>query len=207
MRIRFLLLLLLAVPAYSQINVSFFAGVNPATNLIARDRSGFLDLYWGTGFNLSVSSEVFISRLIAIAPSVEYARYAFDNYTFQGVSIPEVRLKSATGEASSIWRIFAEAKFFPTSSKVIPWYFSTGLGYVIERIGTINATYTNLNGPEFTMAINYQGKNFFVHAVGLGIRWSAFSRLALDLNAQYFTNYNDRLNTAVKIGVVYSVIE
>ena len=207
MKIKFLFLLLLAVPAYSQINVSFFAGMNPATNLIARDRSGFLDSYWSTGFNLSVVTEVFVSRSVAIAPSVEYARYAFDNYAFQGVSIPEVRFKSATGEASNIWRMFAEARFFTNSSKAVPWYFSTGLGYFIERIGTISATYTDMSGPDFTRAINYQGKNFFVHTVGLGIRWSAFSRLALDLNAQYFTNYNDRLHTAVKMGVVYSVVE
>jgi hypothetical protein len=136
---------------------------------------------------------------------VEYAYYGFDSYAFRGASIPEVRFTSATGEASNVWRLFADVKMFPHTSKAVLFYLSTGIGYLIERVGTISATFEDMNGRNFSTTIKYESTNFLVHTLGLGIRWGVLSDLALDFKGQYFTNYNDRMYTTVKCGLVYSV--
>jgi hypothetical protein len=207
MRAILLLLIIFVVPSYSQFNISLLAGISPPTDFIAKDRYDFVDLYWGSGITTALSSDLFISPVIAVSPSVEYTYYGFDRYKLEGVGIPEWYFKSSTGEASSVWRMFAEGKFFPNHRKDFKWYLSTGVGYVFERIGAFEITFGDLNGPDFTRTTQYQNKNFFVQTLGLGMRWSVFSLLELELKGQYITNYNDRRNTTAKIGVVYSIAD
>ena len=162
MRITFLfLLIVLAVPSYSQFNISLSAGLDLPINDIGNDNFDFLGMYWNSGITAVLSGEIFVSRVVAISPSVEYAYYGFDHYTFIGGSIPEVHFKSATGEASKVWRMFAETKFFPNTHKAVQWYLSNGIGIVIERIGTIEATWEYMGGGSFIRTVQYQGKNFF----------------------------------------------
>ncbi len=207
MRATLLLLIMLVVPSYPQFNISLFVGISPPIDFIAKDRYEFVDLYWGSGITTGLSSDLFISPVIAVSPSVEYTYYEFDRYKLEGYGIPEWYFKSSTGEASTVWRMFAEGKIFPNNRKDVKWYLSTGVGYVFERIGAFKITFGDENGPDFTRTTQSQSKNFFVHTLGLGMRWSVFSRLEVELKGQYTTNYNYRSDTTVKIGVVYSIVE
>ena len=206
MKIKFFLLFVMTIPVYAQFNVSAFVGFNPQSNFIAKDNSDFLDSYWRSGIIFGLGSEIFVSRSIALSPSVEYARYGFADYEFRNYLIPEVSFISATGEPSNVWRVFLEAKFFANFTTAIPVYLTTGIGYVKEDIGVINQNFFQMwDSRTFTTNVIFKDSNFFVHTLGLGLRWRFLPNLSLDLKGQYFTNYSDRWYTSVKCGLVYSV--
>jgi len=205
MKAKLFILILLALPAYSQTSISFYAGVNPHTDLLA-GYSSFLDAYWNPGITIGLSGELFLSPLFAISTSVEYAYYGFNNYAGPFISAPENRFKSATGDASTEWRAFAEVKLFTKKSTHGRFYLSTGVGYVIEQMGTIMAT-TSIEGHDFTGPEYYENRDYFVHTLGAGERWSIASQVALDVKAQYFTNYSDRTGATIRVGLQYYLTE
>jgi hypothetical protein len=199
------LLILIATAGHSQTSISFYAGVNPNLNLLSSDNSNYLNLYWHPGVTIGVSGEIFLSDDIAVSPSFEYASYQFDRYSPAKITIPEISLKSATGSASTMWRTFAELKLFTEKGGISRFYLSTGIGYVIEQIGTITATYADLNGPDFTNVIHPESRNYVVHTLGAGARWNIIGHFAIDLKAHYFTNYTDRMYTTIRLGVLYTL--
>ncbi len=206
MKTKLFILILLALPAYSQTSISFYAGINPHTYLLT-DYTSFLDAYWSPGLTVGLSGELFVSPLFAISTSVEYAYYGFNNYKEAFFASPSFSvLKSATGDASTEWRAFAEVKLFTKKNPHGRFYLSTGVGYVIEQIGTIVATYSNYP-HDFTGPIYYENRDYFVHTLGAGERWSIASQLALDVKAQYFTNYSDRNGATIRVGLQYFLAE
>ena len=202
MKIKFFVLFAVAIPAYAQLNVSGFVGINP-------NNTNFLDLYWKPGIICGAGSEVFVSPSIALSPSVEYAHYTFDNYeVYHEVSVPEVHIISVIGEPLNLWRLFLEAKFFGNLTTTIPVYFTTGFGYVNRDVGVIHRTFKDMNEPNlFTETIEFENSTLLVHTLGIGLRWRILPYLFLDLKGQYFTNYNDRMYTAIKCGLVYTVFK
>ncbi len=206
MKTKLFILILLALPAYSQTSISFYAGINPHTDLLT-GYSSFLDASWNPGITIGLSGELFVSPLFAISTSVEYAYYGFNNYGGSFISSPENSFKSATGDASTEWRAFAEAKLFTKKSPHGRFYLSTGIGYVIEQIGTMMATYSAMNGHDFTGPVYYENRDYFVHTLGAGERWNMASQVALDVKAQYFTNYSDRTGATIRVGLQYYLEE
>ena len=201
MKMIYFLLILFSSTCYSQTSISLYVGVNPHSNLL---RSDNLDSYWKPGVTFGVSGEMFLSNAVSISPSFEYGSYQFDSY-WAWVSFPEIRLISSSGSVSTMWRTFAEVRFFTEKGGMSRFYLLTGVGFIVEHIGTINATYSALNGPDYIEVIHPESRDFFVHTLGAGVRWNIVSQIAIDLKAQYFTNYNDRMYTTVRMGVLYTL--
>jgi|GEM_PF-6817839 len=207
MKAKLFFLILLALPAYSQTSISFYTGINPHMYSFESGNFSFLDASWNPGITIGLSGELFLSPAIAISSSIEYAYYGFNNYEGFLIGIPERIFKSATGEPSTEWRAFAEAKLFTKKSPHGRFYVSTGIGYVIEQIGTIMTTYSDMNGHDFTGPVYYENRDYFVHTLGAGERWNIASPVALDVKAQYFTNYSDRTSATIRVGLQYYLAE
>ena len=210
MKIKFFLIFVMTIPVYPQLNVSAFVGVNPQENLIAKGDSYNHGAYsWESGIILGIESEIFIFPSIALSPSVEYVYYAFDEYDER----KEARFDnnssiSSTADPVKVWRLFLEAKFFGNLTTTIPIYLTTGFGFLNENNGVINRTVTYFfgNGPQiFDTTFKLKNSSFYVHTLGLGIRWRFLPNLSLDLNGKYLSNYSDRMYAAVKFGLVYTV--
>jgi hypothetical protein len=203
MRLIILLLYLLAAQAWAQTNLSVFYALNPRTEVL-NNQENILNKYWRNGISLGAGYETSISTNISIASTIETAYYKWDNFDYRGPMIPEIRLKSAQGEDSRIWRLFLEGKF-KSPSRVVPMYVSTGLGYIIENIGGITTTYSDMNGPDITYIGVSQTKKYFVHTVGIGLQCPIISNYGIDIRALYFSDYSTHFQTAIVFGIIYSI--
>jgi hypothetical protein len=210
MKIKFFLLFVMTIPAYAQLNVSGFIGINPQANFTAEGNSYNTVAYsWRSGIIFGLGSEIFIFPSIALSPSVEYAYYPFDEYDER----KEIRFDisssiSSTADPVKVWRLFLEAKFFGNLTTAIPIYLTTGFGLLSENNGAIHRTetYNYGNGPQiFSSTFKPKNSSFYVHTLGLGIRLRFLPYLSFDLNGHYLSNYNDRMYATVKCGLVYTV--
>jgi hypothetical protein len=207
MKFSLLAMFIFALPSYSQVTLSVFAGVSPSTNILDNE-SDFFSSYCNPGFATGLSSELYVSPTIAICPSIEFANYAYDEKTSYIVTtIPERRVKSTSADNSHLWRFLVEISQLTNPEKTIRLHLSTGVGYVLERPGLITATFEDMNGPSFTETFKHDARKYFVHALTLGAQWALLPALALDLRAQLLSNYSDRMSTIVALGVVYTVAE
>ena len=208
MKIKFFLIFVMTIPVYPQLNFSGFIGINPQANFTAEDNSYNTIAYsWKSGIIFGIGSEIFISPLIALSPSVEYAYYAFDEYDKRKETLPEMLSISSTAGPSKVWRLFLEAKFFGNLTTAIPVYLTTGFGFLNENNGIIHRTetYNYGNDPQiFSSTVKLKNSSFYVHTLGLGIRLRFLPYLSFDLNGHYLSNYNDRMYAAVKCGLVYT---
>jgi hypothetical protein len=173
-------------------------------DLIPASRYNYLDVGWKTGFNAGVGVEIFLSRWLAIAPGFELSRYPFDRYPYGGIGIPEIHVVEAVGKATDIYRFYVEGRLFALHGGRISPYFSTGIGYAIERIGDIRVTtYDLLAGRYRTLDRVYGNHDYFVHTIALGARVRVTESLALDAVGRLFTNYADRCHESASLGVAY----
>lgn len=203
MKLKYLFLfLILTAPVYSQISIGVSGGTNLFSTNLSMDQD-VLNNYWHNGINFNIEGEYFISRKVSINGIIEYGYYKFDNYIETGAHIPEVSLVSATGKDSKAIRIFTNIRFYLNSSKIFQGFIATGIGYVSENIGTITATYDDLNFGQFTTELNYQGKHNFVHSVGIGCRIKLNQNIAIDVSGSYYSVYTNFLNAKTGISFVY----
>jgi len=57
---------------------------------------------------------------------------------------------------------------------------------------------------EFETERKYNGKNYLVHTLGIGLKFSVYRKISLNIEAKYFTNYKDRFQNSLNIGLLYS---
>jgi len=164
-----------------------------------------LGKYWKSGFAVNFTGEYFLSSSIALSPTVEFATYKFDKYFFVGVSIPETYVKNVTGKNSNQWNLFLSLKFFPPTKSIFQFVLLTGAGYMYENLGVINATFGDINFGEKNVVLKLNGKNKFVHLLGLAVRIKLLSQISLSINGSYYSNYNDRFYPTLKLGFIYKL--
>jgi hypothetical protein len=202
---KFIILLFLSIVAqgWAQSNLAVFCAWNPPTEPF-NNQANILNQYWRNGVSLGAGYETAISTNISLATTIETAYYRWDNFNYQGATFPEISLKSAQGEDSRVWRFFLEGKFKSPSRK-IPMYLSTGVGYIVEDIGGITTTYSNLNGPDITYLGSDQIKRYFVHTFGIGLQCPIIFNYGIDIRALYFSDYSSHFQEAIVFGIVYSL--
>jgi hypothetical protein len=164
--------------------------------------------YWSSGIDLCIGTENALSSNIWLVPSFQYVRYTWNNYNYQGTMPTEIGIVSAKGENSEIYRISLEGRFIGSHKFIVfnaQLYFTTGLAYSIERIGSIRVTYDDLNGPNFTHQVTYPNREYWNHTLGIGTRANVVGPFDLDISAKYFTDYKDGFYTCYNFGVAYSL--
>ncbi len=208
MKIKYLIFFfVLTSSIYSQINIGISAGsISSSTNTFFKNNLDVLDLYWEKGFTLDFEGEYFLTSSLAISPIVEYATYKFDKYYFSGAQIPEDYVKDATGKSSDEWNLFLTLKYFPHTNTIFQFVFTTGLGYIVENMGVINATFGNINTGETNVNFKLKRDNKLVHLLGLSLRIKLMSDISFNINGSYYSNYTDRFYPTIKAGFIYKLV-
>jgi hypothetical protein len=155
---------------------------------------------------VGVRVEYMLSKDIAVSPRFEVSHFSFNRYS-PFIDIPEVYVKRSTGEVTRVYRVFVDAKLMPYTIDGIHLYLSTGVGYVAEDVGRIEAVFSDMNGPDFSKTIVYKGKSFWAHSAGVGLRVNVFKKVGLDVSGDLYSNYRDRFWVNWKAGLVCSVIQ
>jgi hypothetical protein len=193
----------------AQINVVVHTGLDIISPSLAKSyQSTFLDNYWSNGINASFAVEYGLTRNIWIAPYFDYTYFRWDNYNYSGPMIPEEHIRSAQGENSHIYRLMLEARFLASREFIIinaELYFTTGLGYTIEKIGRIQTIIDDMNGPSFVQESGLPNRSYWIHSVGVGTRANIVGPISLDITAKYFTDYSERFYASYNIGIAYSI--
>ena len=203
MKLKYLLLFLtLTSPIFSQISIGISGGTDLFNNNLSNKRD-YLSSYWHKGININVNGEYFLSNKVSLNGIFEYGYYKFDHYSFDEIHIPETGLVSAYGKDSKAIRVFGNIRFYSNPANIFRAYITTGLGYISENIGTITATFDDLNFGQSTTEIKYQGKHNFVHIFGIGARIKIIQNLGIDVFGSYYSDYTNFLNTKIDIGLVY----
>lgn len=200
MKTQLFLLCFLSSQLMAQTYLSLYVAVNPRTDIF--NNTNVLNQYWRNDVSIGVAYETSISTNISIAPSIETAYYKWDHFIDSRVFVPEISLISASGDDSRVWRFFLDGKLIP-KNKIVPTYISTGIGYIYEDIGSVRATYNDMNGPEFTRTQPRYAHYYFVHTLGIGLRWIFVSDFGIDIRALYYTNYSNRFQVSMVFGISY----
>ena len=190
---------------FSQINLGLSAGnISTSGDQFLSNTNDFLGKYWESGFALNFTGEYFLTSSLAISPTVEFATYKFDHYSFGGgISIPEDYVKNVTGKNSNQLNLFVSLKYLPPTKSIFQFVLITGVGYMYENLGVINATVGNINFGEKNVEIKLDSKNKFVHLLGLGVRLKLLSQISLSINGSYYSDYSDRFYPTMKLGFIY----
>ena len=176
----------------------------PSSSFYSIDKSAFLDLYWAKGVSVAGGLHFALTNSLWLSPEINYAYFRWDNFNFYGVMIPEQTIRSASGNNSNIYRFMLNARLYARSSSFIRFYILTGIGYTIEKIGKIQALVEDMNGPSFIWDIQYRGRSYPTHSLGLGFRLEVIDPMSIDVTARYFTDYSKRFHTSVNLGLIYS---
>ena len=171
------------------------------------DKSQFLNLYWKNGLNFGAGVQVAATRRLWIAPSIEYTYYRWDNFNFRGPMIPELSIRSANGHNSHLYRFLIEVRYYAQTASILQLFVTTGAGYTIEKIGAIQATVDDMNNGAFTWNVQYPGRSYFTHNLGIGLRLNVIAPLAVDLTAKYFSDYSQRFHTSINAGLLCAITE
>ena len=194
--------LLLPLAAASQTRVAVYAGANfPSIELLTH-QSGFSselrdDWYPGIDFGLGV--QIPILDWIEISPQFEYSHYLFHHFYIQTIGGPPF-LISSSGQASHAYRLLLEGRLSDRISSGGAIFFSTGLAYIVESLGTIYPTWSDPSSP-----LVYQplGRHFFAHTIGLGGLIRLSDPLFLELSLRMYTNYSDPWDLSSNLGVSF----
>lgn len=203
MKLKYLLLFLtLTSPVFSQISIGISGGTDLFNNNLSNNRD-YLSSYWHKGININVNGEYFLSNKVSLNGTFEYGYYKFDHYSFDEPHIPETGLVSAYGKDSKAIRVFGNIRFYTNRANIFQAFITTGLGYISENLGTITATFDDLNYGQSTTELKYQGEHTFVHIFGIGARIKFIQNLGIDVCGSYYSDYTNFLNTKIDIGLVY----
>lgn len=199
------LTVLFSSTCFSQTNVMVFSGINfPAFPLRLKESSFFLTRYWKNALNFGASLELKLSNSLFLSPGFEYNLYPFDSY--DGPNGEPVIVKAVSGNKSNVYRFLLEIKHFSEASaksKSQP-FLSTGLGYIVEDIGNIILLIDNIGGPDVVNKRKFDGKSYFVHTAGIGMRWRLTEKTKLNIEGKVFTDYKSRLQNSWNLGLLFS---
>ncbi len=189
--------------SHAQKIISFHSGINKSSYYMVPRSIGYLDLYYHTGINFGFSFETKIMSHLSVAPGFEYSYYKFDSFIDSHLYlIPEIKLKSATGTDSHIIKALVEARIIDSPDERLRFFVVTGVGFVAEYFGDIEATWKDLNGPDRTSVESLDDKAFFAHTFGFGLRYFIKETMGLQLECKYFSNYYDRSYFSLNIGLL-----
>jgi hypothetical protein len=208
MRHQVIIFLLFTSSALSQVNLLVHTGLDiPSADASKANQTMFLAEYWSSGIKSSLGAEYALSPNIWIATSLQYVHFEWDHYNYRGPMIPEIRIVSAHGDNSEIYRATLEARFIASYKFIVCYtqlYFTTGLAYAIENIGKIRVMFNDMNGQSFTREISYPNRSYLNHTLGIGTCTNIAGPFCLDISAKYFTDYDRSLYTSYNVGIVYS---
>jgi hypothetical protein len=203
MKLKYIFLfLILTTPIYSQRSIGISGGTDLFSNNLSNKRD-YLGSYWHNGININVNGEYFISNKVSLNGTFEYGYYRFDHYSFDEIHFPETSLVTANGKDSKAIRVFGNIRSYTDSSKMFQAFITTGLGYISEDIGTITATFNDLNFGQSTTELKYEGRHNFVHILGIGARIKFLQDLAIDVSGSYYSDYTNFINEKMEISFVY----
>lgn len=199
--------LILVNNSFAQLSLSFSAGLDPKElalyNQTATDGD---NAYWNKGITLGLNVDYSISEKFFISALFHYSHYNFDEYANTGFSIPEIIFISADGEDSKLWRISIEGKYFPAPQNRFKFYILSGLGVVVEDLGTIKTQFLNMmQDGNVTYTKDSEVKNIFVHSLGIGVRTNILSNFFVDVSGSYYSNYSERFQTFLGLNIGYQV--
>lgn len=201
------LALLLSSPALAQIKVGVSSGINfPSASIPFGTTREYVALheYWRPGTNIVIAIQFAMVPWMEVGSVLEYNRYPFHGYS-QATHSESPQVKGSSGEASQILRTSLETMFIEQPDSFFSPYVVTGLTQVVEEIGHIRVTWARQNGPDYTTEISFDKREYWAHTVGLGCRLAFWRDVSLDVSARYFSNYHDRLDASVNIGMVILV--
>jgi hypothetical protein len=187
----------------AQTILTLHGGVDSRTGIFSPEPSNSSIESWKSGTSGSAGVDYFVQKSIALSGSVEYNSYPFDTYRYAGVSIPEIWLKSSSGNTSQIYRALLEGKLFFSADRTFSLYLLTGISYTAEHIGEIRLTYGNMNGPDFSIVKSNQSINYWMHTFGLGSRYFISDQIGIDIIGKWYANYSTRFHKSLNFGVVY----
>lgn len=192
-----LFLLLLFNNSFAQFSISLSAGFDPKEiSLYDQTAPDGDNAYWNGGITFGINCDYSLSEKLFISALFQYSHYKFDRYADSGFRIPEIIFISANGEDSKLLRTSVELKYFPFPQNRLKFFALTGLGVVVEDLGTIRTQFLDMNqGTNNTYTRNSELENTFVHSLGLGIRVDIISNLFVDVSGLYYSNYSDRFQT------------
>ncbi len=153
--------------------------------------------------NLGGAFELELSKAVRLTSTIEYSRYPFD--FFEAESSDGGFVLAAKAEPSRVYRFLIAVKYFtptPDGSKSRPFLLS-GVGYMVEKIGRIEAVWVEPGHPLASRRFTFPGKRFLVHTVGFGLRWRLSDEFGLDLEGKFFTDYKSRLQNSWNVGLVF----
>lgn len=193
--------------SFAQLSVSVSAGFDPKEiSLYDQTATDGDNAYWNSGITLGINFDYSLSEKLFVSALFQYSHYNFNNYANSGFSIPEIIFISAEGEDSKLWRTSIEAKYFPFPQNRFKFFIQSGLGVVVEDLGTIKTQYLNMmQGSNVTYIRDSEVKNTFVHSLGLGVRTDILSNLFLDVSGSYYSNYSERFQTFFGVSLGYKI--
>lgn len=200
--------IILVKTSMAQMSAGFSVGVDPKEislyNQTAEDGN---NAYWNNGFSIGANVEYSISEKFTISGLFHYSHFNFDKYANTGMMIPEIRFLYAEGDNSELWRTSVEAKYYPSPHNRFKFFILSGLGVVIENLGTIKTHYSDMNGSLNSIyIIDTEVKNSLVHSLGLGVRTSIISGLFIDISALYYSNYDEIFQTFFGLNMGYQIL-
>ncbi len=203
-----LITLILVNSSFAQLSISISAGIDPKEiSLYDHTAIDGDNAYWNNGKSIGANIEYALSERFIICALFHYSNYSFDKYANSGFMIPAISFLYTEGENSKLWRTSVEAKFFPFPRDRFKFFISTGLGIVVEDLGSIKTHYFDMNNNRNqTYIIDPEVKNGLVHSMGLGFRTSIISNLFLDISGSYFSDYTERFQTFLGVSIGYQFL-
>jgi hypothetical protein len=194
--------LLAPLLASSQTRITVHTGANfPSIEFLSHTINFRTDLRddWYPGVNLGVGLQFPILDWLEISPQFEYSHYFYERF-YIGTYAQLRSFLSASGQPSHAYRFMIEGRLYDRASSAGSVYFSTGLAYVLEKLGTITQTWSDYQEP-----LMYQppGRHFFAHALGLGGLIRLSDALFLELSLKAYTNYDDPWDLSTNLGVSF----
>lgn len=171
---------------------NFPAASNPFTT------NDMLAELWYPAINLGAYYELPLLNWIEVSPLVEYDHYIFDQY--RGFVSPP-QMKQSTGNVSRTLRLMLEFRLLDADRA----YLVTGFGYVAEKLGLVNVQWVPGSSEQSSTTFQFQGKDYWVHSLGMGYQFHVSESVAIDLCAKYYSNYRDRFAISTNAGVVFSL--
>ncbi len=194
---------LFCLPSFAQINLSLTGGSDYYNEKLGT-KPDYLGLNWESGININLAGEYFLSPRISINTSLEYSIYKFKGL-YIGVSIPESRLVSSSGENSNQFTVSTFVKFYIQPKGNFRVYLMTGLGYTKAQLGKINALFSDLNFGKTYAIIEYPDFDSLIFSSGLGFKYYFVKNLAVEVSTSYLSDYSNFFKTRFNVGLSYPI--